>query len=464
MNTLSLIIILALIGITMFLSFQNMLFAISRDVKEKIIESRIKNFVDIIETVSKISSDYFYLEYFIDQSDLKIENNTLKIKVDDKTYSFLLHSKVENVEINKASRYCIFKDRNIIKIFNCRDAMPINDGICEIRECRLNSEDCKGPNIACINDGICNTYIGENCENSADCAEKNNEKVCCPMDPSSNEKGYTARKNLKKGEECFCDNQCSGNLKCNPVASNFKEYSRACCESGKYWNGIDCIEEKSRLRILFIPVNWNRDMQSFRRAAEEQFDFFVRNIPLSACPEKVKSIIVEKNCRFKIECDNRGLRNNLMEIKRCADSTGETYDYVVGLVEGSICGAGGYSMSMKVVVASALSREITTHELGHELGLNDEYIDACRCGSGLVNPNSNCLKSYLGGDDPFGPYTREYCSEKGTKCPTEYTITCLGNKNKFGGRDIMSFANAPGPRAFAEESWRYLSSLSILKC
>ncbi|MEM0476172.1 MAG: hypothetical protein QW367_00845 [Candidatus Aenigmatarchaeota archaeon] len=462
MNLISIIIISFFIGIIIFSSVQNFLFYFSKEIEKKIEEEKVKNFIELIKKISKISTEYFYTQYFLGLSDLIVKDNIIKINIGNINYSFFLDFNIEETEIYKASKYCILKDSEKIKIFNCDYPINISTNFCDIEKCKLESRECRGPNPICIGDGYCNRFIGENCRNSIDCIEYSKEKACCPEDPNSDEKGYTKKKN--RGEECFCDNQCSGNLRCNPVASGFKKYSRACCEEGKYWNGTDCIEEKPKLRILFIPVNWNRDMQSFRRAAEEQFDFFVKNIPLSACPEKVKSIIVEKNCRFKIECGNIGLMNNLMEIKRCADSTGETYDYVVGLIENLICGAGGYSMSMKVVVASTLSKEITTHELGHEFGLNDEYIDACRCGFGLVNPRANCLKSYLSGDDPVPPYTREYCSERGTKCPTSYDVTCLGNKNKFGGRDIMSFSGAPGPRAFAEESWKHLSSLPFLQC
>jgi hypothetical protein len=43
---------------------------------------------------------------------------------------------------------------------------------------------------------------------------------------------YLANKK-KKGEECYCDNECEENLKCNPVAPSFTSYKKHAAKRGK---------------------------------------------------------------------------------------------------------------------------------------------------------------------------------------------------------------------------------------
>lgn len=261
MNLISIIIISFLIGIIIFSSVQNFLFYFSKEIEKKIEEEKVKNFIELIKKISKISTEYFYTQYFLGLSNLIVKDNIIKINIENRNYSFFLDFNVEETEIYKASKYCILKDFEKIKIFNCDYPINISNNFCEIEECKLESKECKGPNPICIGDGYCNRFIGENCRNSIDCIEDSKEKVCCPEDPNSDEKGYTIRKN--RGEECFCDNQCSGNLKCNPVASGFKKYNKACCEEGKYWNGSECIDEEKEckypcsLECNKLPEKWD---------------------------------------------------------------------------------------------------------------------------------------------------------------------------------------------------------------
>ncbi len=214
-----------------------------------------------------------------------------------------------------------------------------------------------------------------------------------------------------------------------------------------------------KLRILFVPVNWDSGWDNFDNAAQRQANEIIKNIPLSDCPEALETIPIHNDCRLSMICNCPDLQT----IEQCARASGETYDYVVGLEDSDVCGNTlGFSCGTGVVFSETSVTLVATHELGHEWGLNDEYVDACICGFGLVNPNSNCLDPAIGGSDPVGGYSSAYCA--GGSCPSIYTVTCSGNRNSYNGRCIMSYGNAPGPRAFCIHCIDHLKTIPFLNC
>jgi len=340
------------------------------------------------------------------------------------------------------------------------------DNNCTLKECREDCKDCYGPNPICVWDGFCNSDIDENCLNSIDCACNTSEGyACCLNDTASDNSGCVdeTRQNLSKGKKCFCDNECniSANLTCNPTSSSFSSYENACCESGKSWNGTDCTNIKPKLKIVFMPVNWNSGWVSFNNSAQQQYDNIINNIPLASCPEKAEGLFLNTNCNVNFldgcQCAD------LIDIEKCVILSGEDYDYIIGLEDSDVCGSVlGFSCGFGTVFSESSVTLVSVHELGHEWGLNDEYVDACMCGLGLVDPSANCLNLTLNGDDPVFPYTSNYCG--GGSCPTSYTVTCYGNKNPSNGRCIMSFGNAPGPRKFCQECLNHLATVPIINC
>ena len=104
--------------------------------------------------------------------------------------------------------------------------------------------------------------------------------------------------------------------------------------------------------------------------------------------------------------------------------------------------------------------EIATHELGHQWGLGEEYLDDCRCNG----PHPNCLDPALSGDDPFGAFDSTYCGPAGTNCPSPAQITCMGNQNPSGGRCAMSFGGSPPPRGYCNHCYNHLLTIPQLQC
>lgn len=260
-NTFSILVISIIAGIIFFVSFQTLLFNFSKSLEKQRFYENSKIFVDLIEKIAKLPADYFYKEYYFMPVNVSIKNNVIKISSENLEFSYYLSVKVEDNEILNTATYCIMKEKDSIKISDCKNIEYTTDGICTPTECKSNSPDCKGPNSLCIGDGYCNTFIGENCRNSKDC--ESGDGVCCPEDKNADEKGITKRYNLDKGEECSCDNQCKSGLVCNPTTDDFRKsggYYKACCPPGTSWDGKDCIVAECTYPCApgcILPKKWD---------------------------------------------------------------------------------------------------------------------------------------------------------------------------------------------------------------
>jgi len=240
------------------------------------------------------------------------------------------------------------------------------------------------------------------------------------------------------------DNQCD-------ITENYDDQGATGCTS-------TCSLPK--LTLLFIPVNWDSGMSQFDSDAQAHADFVLDNIPLTGCSTEFEVIKSPTDCPVDIStCTPEDVNDALYKIRECADATGETYLYAVGLEDSDICGGmlagtAGVAMNVPAILARSNDETVTAHELGHMWGLNEEYYDACRCnGPGLLNPDANCLDAAMGGTDPWdgasGGPDPDYCAG-GVKCDPGDSIAprCLGNKPDplTGGRCIMGYGAGPEPR------------------
>ena len=203
------------------------------------IKSDAESLVGLIYRIFNEPSDYAYFCKKISLTNLTIEKGILTFQRGKYKFSFLLPKNVTDVRLEDTVKVCLVKSDQQLRI--TRELECVLDGICEPSECKIDCADCAGPNDICIGDDYCNPAIGENCENSRDCACE--EGVCCPSSKDADFKGCSLIYERKKGEERWCDVQCGDGLECNPTASDFKDYEKACCEPGKVWNGNECIEE-----------------------------------------------------------------------------------------------------------------------------------------------------------------------------------------------------------------------------
>jgi len=245
MNIFSALLIAIVTAIILLSSLGNLIFLKSEEVKEKEIFQRAKNFYETLKRIEKIEANNFFHEYFLGLSNVSIKNGILSIELEGKKFNFFIGYDFDEAEIKNKGRYCILKIAEKVKVFSCEEYLFEDVGECNVLKCKLKSRDCLGPNKMCIGDGFCNTFIKENCKNSIDCDCKNlgSNYICCPENPNSDEKGcLKLESKKKKGEECYCNEECEENLECNLVDPSFTSYKKACCEKGKSWNGKECVE------------------------------------------------------------------------------------------------------------------------------------------------------------------------------------------------------------------------------
>jgi len=207
------------------------------------------------------------------------------------------------------------------------------------------------------------------------------------------------------------------------------------------------IPANPKITLLFVPLDWSGDYLSFDSEAERDVKFLTDQTNLKDCPAEVSVKKIHASCPVQIPPDMDSCLKDadlfLRGMDECARASGEAYDYVVGISGKDNCGViDGLAAGIGAIYIENGSPDILAHEMGHELGLNDEYVDVCRCKEGLIDPNANCLDPDIGGSDPYGNYTKDYCAQ-GTKCASYPQVTCKGNKNPEGGRCLMGLSSEP---------------------
>jgi len=230
------------------------------------------------------------------------------------------------------------------------------------------------------------------------------------------------------------------------------------------------IATEPKITILYLPVDWAGTMAAFNSVVDNQITFLVNHIPLKACPEKIKAIRINTSCNVNVPSDWDTCYANagriLDAIGDCAKASGQKYDYVIGLSIVNLCAGRGFtSLTSPYIYLAGDEPRKTTHELGHQWGLGDEYYDTCRCFSvQFPQCTHNCLDKELGGGDPITGYTSEYCAQ-GTLCPDRIGVsTCFGNKNPINTRCIMGTDYKGTDREFCKHCSDYLATLNLLKC
>lgn len=150
-----------------------------------------------------------------------------------------------------------------------------------------------------------------------------------------------------------------------------------------------------RLKVLIIPVNWERKI-SYRLYSDEAINKFLKATPLSDCPFRFKPLFTDGKTDYgvhwssgscRVAGENNCLKDALATIKTCAEEykarTGEDYDYVVGVEDSDIAGypeciyadRGWTSENSDAAIVEANNEADMLHELGHKFGLRDQYCD-----------------------------------------------------------------------------------------
>jgi hypothetical protein len=232
------------------------------------------------------------------------------------------------------------------------------------------------------------------------------------------------------------------------------------------------------LKILFVPMCWEGTQSEFEAAAADQFEVFRGNLGL-ACPDNFSNLALNIN-DVNLQCP---ACTNSCGIDEVTAQFGQTlggvnvadFDVVAALTDGDPCAlTAGCSNGSSAFWLETGFDVVFAHELGHVLGLADEYCSKnagslCpRCNQGSspqpcdVGGQATCQPppNFLGSDLGCDPNEDGCCSDCSGEevCKDDYEICCEGNKALVDGRCIMSYADADDPRAFCDRCEAHLQS------
>ena len=240
----------------------------------------------------------------------------------------------------------------------------------------------------------------------------------------------------KECPECIADSQCND----DEVCLNEK-----------------CI--KAKIILAFVPVNWDGSLYNFNTKVDNDLEIFKETMPLSGCSNLVKGVKVQEICN--INC-TEGI--NLYKIEECANRWTTSYDYVIGMTNNNYCKqqslGGGFCCgprSVFVDVYGTAGDVTTTHELGHQFGLSDEY---CYNPNDDINPTTEDLCPFktcctLMNKKSEDDFWYNYCKSR-----YDPPASCNGNKNSRGGYCIMGY----GSNGFCPLCLDHLRTIPQLNC
>jgi hypothetical protein len=174
--------------------------------------------------------------------------------------------------------------------------------------------------------------------------------------------------------------------------------------------------------LVFVPIGYGSDFNSFKNDAEKSFDAFLARIPLKECSDersRIESYIVNPSessqCQISTcydicsDCNSKALAcaNSILGIQGKINK-------VAALCKGSTCpgacgcanGIPGTASSSNMATCRGVLYEIPSHEIGHTMGLGHVDCDvACHACPPYAN-NCNCPDC---SEPDKRPFIMDYC-------------------------------------------------------
>lgn len=252
-------------------------------------------------------------------------------------------------------------------------------------------------------------------------------------------------------------------------------------------------QERVRLRILIIPVNWGREI-SYAMFANDALEKFLRSSPLKECPSRFRKILVDGETDFGMNWSggscfvpgrNSCYNEPLGTIKECAEQykarTGEDYDIVIGIEDSNIAHGpecnykdrGWTSENFNSVIVEGQYASDISHEIGHQFGLKDQYCDCGATSMGSMcgfKADPNPLRRQLGCDS-------EECCNDASETNYPYAVGCRwcngnldinaedkDNDNILDSGNPTMMSDYPQATAYSIDEYLYLKTQRRLQC
>lgn len=238
-------------------------------------------------------------------------------------------------------------------------------------------------------------------------------KDCCPVD----EPMCSAKHCCPTDRPKWCSKPVSGEPRCMSDADN-KDSSK--CKPANIYH------------LVFVPIGYGSDFDSFNNDAEKSFEAFLERIPLKDCLDEKDRIEVHiikpgqtpecqiSGCNYICsDCNSKALA--------CANSIPELrgiINKVAALCKGNSCpgacgcanGIPGSASSINMAPCRGVLYEIPSHEIGHTMGLG--HI-SCDVGCDACPYNCNCPDCSLPIDEKILD-VMDYCYPMARYGPTGY--------------------------------------------
>lgn len=133
------------------------------------------------------------------------------------------------------------------------------------------------------------------------------------------------------------------------------------------------IRSRSQYTIVFIPLNWQGNLDTFYSEALQQASFLIDNVGILTW-DNTAVISLSQNLVLNFDKTDVENFNSWNDISQFAINRGFAGDRYVAITNEEIWGdVEGYSNWSPVVVLEDGAVHVTAHELGHSWGLLDEY-------------------------------------------------------------------------------------------
>lgn len=388
--------VLVATGIVLF-QLKGIFFAQQEIAGVEVVVSFARDLESIVDRAIATTGDASFIYYpRIKKYSVDVSSNTVSVfdKLSNETAAFSkLAPELIDIHFEDCEKiFIIKKEEKIVIICECLENEKVcTDSLqCCSGYCNETSKKCELPPVCPVANRCPGAPMGGGHGNHAWKDAQGN--TCCPLNNIDDTSGPVCDKNhcCPTHKPKWCSKPKTGEPRCMSSDELTAE----------------CVVIRKVYHLVFVPIGYGNDYASFKRDAEQSFDFFLQKIPLRECSDardRIEAHIIRpgetpecqiSSCSFICsDCNSKALA--------CAHSIPQLrgkINKVAALCRGGSCpgacgcanGIPGTASSTNMVMCRGALYEIPSHEIGHTMGLGHVDCDvACHACPPYAN-NCNC--------------------------------------------------------------------------